>query len=55
VLAAAGQGIDLGEFDEVVRAIRNDATYANVHTILHPSGEIRGHIEPDHHHFFHRR
>jgi hypothetical protein len=56
VVAQAPQGIaGAADFAEILRAIRNDATYANVHTQLHPQGEIRGHIEPDHHHFFHRR
>jgi hypothetical protein len=47
VLAIAGQGI-AGEieerFDELVRAIRAGATYANVHTMPWPAGEIRGQI-----------
>ena len=42
VLAVAGQGIDAGEFDELLRAIRAGATYTNVHTTLFPPGEIRG-------------
>jgi hypothetical protein len=45
VLAVTGQGIDAGEFDELVRAIRSGAAYANVHSTLFPPGEIRGHIE----------
>jgi len=44
VLAQTLQGIDAGEFDELVRAIRAGATYANVHSTLHPPGEIRGAI-----------
>ena len=38
------QGIDPGAmgFAEVVKAIRNGAAYANVHTSKVPSGEIRG-------------
>jgi len=44
VLAVTGQGIAAGEFDELVRAIRAGATYANVHSSLHPPGEIRGAI-----------
>lgn len=44
VLAVTGQGIDAGEFDELVRAIRAGATYANVHSTLFPPGEIRGQI-----------
>ncbi len=38
------QGIAAGEFDELVRAIRAGATYANVHSTLHPLGEIRGQL-----------
>lgn len=44
VLAVAGQGIDPGEFAELLRAIRAGATYANVHSSLFPPGEIRGHL-----------
>jgi hypothetical protein len=45
VLTAAGQGIDAGEFDEVVRAIRAGRVYANVHSTLFPPGEIRGQLK----------
>ena len=38
------QGIAAGEFAEIIRAIRADATYANVHSTLRPTGEIRGPI-----------
>jgi hypothetical protein len=44
VVGPAGQGIAVGEFDELVRAIRAGATYANVHTAAFPLGEIRGQI-----------
>lgn len=44
VIGPAGQGISAGEFEELVRAIRAGSTYANVHTSLYPSGEIRGQI-----------
>lgn len=55
VVAQVPQGIaGPADFAEILRAIRNDATYANVHSSLHPQGEIRGHIEPDRHLFFHR-
>jgi len=46
VIGPAGQGISAGEFQELVRAIRAGATYANVHTSLVQSGEIRGQIRP---------
>jgi hypothetical protein len=42
VIGPAGQGISAGEFAELVAAIRAHATYANVHTVLRPGGEIRG-------------
>ena len=45
VITATGQGINAGEFDEVVRAIRAGATYANVHSVAFGPGEIRGRIE----------
>ncbi len=45
VQGPANQGIAAGEFAEVVRAIRQGATYANVHTTLAPGGEIRGAIK----------
>jgi CHRD domain len=44
VLAQNLQGFAAGDFDELVRAIRNGAAYANVHSTLFPPGEIRGHI-----------
>jgi hypothetical protein len=47
VLSATNQGLDAGEFDELVRAIRAGATYTNVHSSLFPPGEIRG--QNDHH------
>jgi hypothetical protein len=47
VLAAAGQGLDAGEFNELLRAMRAGATYANVHTTQFPPGEIRGQIRDD--------
>jgi len=47
VIGPAGQGIALGEFAELLRAIRAGVTYANVHTSLFPGGEIRGQIDAD--------
>ena len=41
VIGPAAQGIAAGEFAELVRAIRAGATYVNVHTTVHPGGEIR--------------
>ena len=45
VIGPAAQGIDPGEFGELVRAIRAGATYANVHTTKYPGGEIRAQLE----------
>ncbi len=45
VLTATGQGIDAGQFDEVVRAIRAGRVYANVHSATFGSGEIRGQLK----------
>lgn len=44
VVGPDGQGIALGEWNEVVRALRSGVTYANVHTVKHGPGEIRGRI-----------
>ena len=44
VIGPAGQGIAAGEFDELVRAIRARVTYANVHSMTQPGGEIRGQV-----------
>lgn len=48
VIGLTGQGIGAGQFAELIKAIRADATYVNVHSTLHPGGEIRGQLE--HHH-----
>jgi hypothetical protein len=45
VLSPTGQGIDVGAFEELVKAIRAGATYVNVHSSLHPPGEIRGQLD----------
>ena len=44
ILALPSQGIALGELAEVIAAIRVGVTYANVHSDVFPSGEIRGQI-----------
>ena len=49
VLAQTAQGINAGEFEELVRAIRAGATYVNVHSSLHGPGEIRGQLNDGHH------
>jgi len=42
---AAAQGIVLGDdFSKVVDALREEASYGNVHSIAFPGGEIRGQV-----------
>lgn len=48
VVGPANQGIDPGEFDELVAAIKAETTYANVHTTKYPAGEIRAQIDRGH-------
>ena len=45
IVGPAGQGIAVGEFGELVRAMRNGATYVNVHSPTYPGGEVRGNIK----------
>ncbi len=47
VLGPTAQFFPAGEFGEVLRALRNGAAYANVHTTRNPGGEIRGQIQVD--------
>jgi hypothetical protein len=47
VVGPADRGIAPGEFAELVRAMRNGATYVNVHSQTYPGGEIRGNIRRD--------
>jgi hypothetical protein len=46
VIPLSGQGIDAGAagFAEMIKAIKNGAAYVNVHSTLHPGGEIRGRL-----------
>lgn len=44
VIGPVGQGIAAGEFGELLKAIDGGATYANVHTVAFPGGEIRAQI-----------
>src|SRR5262245_38776971 len=43
--AARAQGLNTGEIDELIAAIRAGATYANVHSTMWPGGEIRSQID----------
>ena len=49
VVGPVGQGIGLGEFGELVAAIRAGVTYANVHSAKYPGGEIRAQLERGRH------
>jgi hypothetical protein len=49
VIGPTGQGIDPGEYNELLRAIRAGATYANVHSMKYPTGEIRAQLDRGHH------
>src|SRR5215208_4348962 len=42
---ARTQGINPGELDELIRAMRAGVTYVNVHSTLWPGGEIRSQID----------
>ena len=44
VIGPTTQGIGAGQFNALVRSVRNTATYVNVHTANFPPGEIRGQI-----------
>jgi hypothetical protein len=48
VIGPSGQGINPGEYAELLRAIRAGATYANVHSSKYPGGEIRAQLERGH-------
>ena len=48
VIGPAPQGIAALEFEELLRAIRAGATYANVHSTKYPTGEIRAQLERGH-------
>ena len=43
--AARTQGINTGEIDELIQAIRAGATYVNIHSTTWPGGEIRSQID----------
>jgi CHRD domain len=48
--AARTQGINTGEIEELVKAMRAGATYVNVHSTLWPGGEIRSQIDGNNSH-----
>ncbi len=47
VLALPSQDLKAGDLASIIEAIRDGATYANVHSKKHPVGEIRGQILTD--------
>lgn len=47
VIGPATQGIDAGQFSELVAAIRGGVAYVNVHSSKFPLGEIRGQLRED--------
>jgi hypothetical protein len=49
VVGPSGQGIEPGQFDELVAAVRAGKTYANVHSTKYPAGEIRAQLDRHHH------
>jgi len=44
VIGPTGQGVPVGAFADVLRAIRAGKAYGNVHTSVAPTGEIRGQL-----------
>jgi hypothetical protein len=55
IVGPNGQGIapsqnGVNEFDELVEAILNGDTYANVHSSKFPAGEVRGQVRTDERH-----
>lgn len=47
-IAASANGVN--EFDELVEAILSGDTYANVHSVKFPGGEVRGQVRTDERH-----
>jgi hypothetical protein len=48
--AARTQGLDTGEIDELIKAMRAGATYVNIHSSRWPGGEVRSQIDGNNSH-----
>src|SRR5215813_1214136 len=48
--AARIQGLDTGELDELIKAMRAGATYVNIHSTRWPGGEVRSQIDGNNSH-----
>ena len=46
--AARTQGVNTGEIEELIDAMRAGATYVNIHSTLWPGGEVRSQIHNGH-------
>lgn len=46
VVGPVAQGIEAGDLAAIIQMIRAGFSYANIHTPLHPAGEIRGQLKP---------
>lgn len=49
VVGPTAQGFVAGDITPVIAALRAGFTYANMHTVRFPAGEIRGQVVPDRH------
>lgn len=49
VMPLPAQELEAGNFDKLLGAMRHGLTYANVHTMAHGGGEIRGQIQARRH------
>lgn len=50
VLGPVAQGVPVGSANDFIRAVRAGLVYVNIHTVVSPSGEIRGDIKRRNHH-----
>jgi hypothetical protein len=46
VVGPVAQGIEAGDLAAIIQMIRAGFSYANIHSPLHPTGEIRGQLKP---------